>query len=66
MNENQKEQIIKHGENLNRIFHLSADPIKLCKSLRRLETQGNKLTTDYANGDIGEEQYLKGEKELLN
>ena len=47
------EQIAAHGENLNKIFNTGIEPVKLCKSLRRLEFKANKLATDYCNGDNG-------------
>jgi hypothetical protein len=46
-------QIEQHGHNLNTIFSTSHDPIKLCKSLRRLELKANKIATYYCNGDNG-------------
>ncbi len=49
------EEIQKHGGNLNRIFNTGLDPVKLCKSLRRLELQANKIATDWCNGDIDTE-----------
>lgn len=47
------QQIEQHGNNLNKIFNTEIDPVKLCKSLRRLEFKANKLATDYCNGDNG-------------
>lgn len=47
------EQIEKHGNNLNAIFGTSIEPVKLCKSLRRLELKANKIATDWCNGDNG-------------
>jgi len=46
------ERILRHGENLNRIFHTDLDPIILCKKLRRLETKASQICLDYCNGDI--------------
>jgi hypothetical protein len=45
------EQIRIHGENLNRIFGLNEDPIKLAKKLHSLEVKAHKLATDYCNGE---------------
>ena len=47
------QQIEKHGNNLNAIFNTGIDPVKLCKSLHRLEAQAHKLATDYCNGENG-------------
>lgn len=53
------QQIAEHGNNLNAIFNTGIDPVKLCKSLRRLEMQAHKLATDYCNGenDINSENW---------
>jgi hypothetical protein len=45
------EEIRNHGENLNRIFGLNEDPIKLAKTLHSLEVKAHKLATDYYNGE---------------
>ncbi len=46
-------RIRKHGEDLKRIFGLSLqDPVRLCKSLLRLENKAHRITEDYANGKI--------------
>lgn len=47
------EQIRNHGENLNRIFGLNEDPVKLAKKLHSLEVKAHKLATDYCNGENG-------------
>ncbi len=47
------QQIEQHGNNLNAIFNTGIEPVKLCKSLRRLEMQAHKLATDYCNGENG-------------
>jgi len=44
--------IKRHGEQLNVIFKTGIEPIELCKKLRKLELQANKLSTDCCNGDI--------------
>ena len=46
------QQIEQHGNNLNAIFNTGTEPVKLCKSLRRLELQANKIATDWCNGII--------------
>ena len=45
-------RIKKHGEDIKKIFSLPADtdPIKLCKSLRRLETQAQTIQETHGNG----------------
>ena len=45
-------RIKKHGEDIKKIFSLpaSTDPIKLCKSLRRLETEAQTIQTTHGNG----------------
>jgi hypothetical protein len=45
------ERISKHGEDLKKFFCLPADvdPIKLCKSLFRLENKAHRLAEDLCN-----------------
>ena len=45
-------RIKKHGEDIKKIFSLPADTehIKLCKSLRRLETQAQTIHETHGNG----------------
>jgi len=43
------EDIQKHGENLNVIFKTGIEPIKLCKSLFRLEKKAHHATTCLCN-----------------
>jgi hypothetical protein len=47
------QQITEHGNNLNAIFNTGIEPVKLCKSLRRLEAKAHQLATDYCNGENG-------------
>jgi hypothetical protein len=49
-------EIKKHGENLKVVFNLEAgiDPVKLCKSLRRIEIKAQRLALALCNGDIDE------------
>jgi hypothetical protein len=57
-------RIEKHGEDLKRIFNLNdADPVKLCKQLKRLETKTAKVMVDYCNGVVDTafiEEYRQG------
>jgi|9_EtaG_2_1085328.scaffolds.fasta_scaffold06133_4 hypothetical protein len=45
-------RIKKHGEDIKKIFSMPADtdPIKLCKSLRRLETKAQRIQETHGNG----------------
>ena len=43
------ENIQKHGENLNVIFNTGIEPVKLCKSLFRLEKKAHHATTCLCN-----------------
>lgn len=52
MNEKQRQEIRKHGENLQRIFNISGDPIALCKRLRRVENEARTYTTAQCNGEL--------------
>jgi hypothetical protein len=47
------QQIEKHGQDLNRIFGLNEDPIKLSKRLHTIEAKAHKLAEDYCNGENG-------------
>ena len=49
MNTKQKEEIIKHGEKLNRIFNTCIDPLTLCKKLIRLQQKAHNATTCLCN-----------------
>ena len=49
------QQIEQHGNQLNVIFNTGIEPVKLCKSLRRLELKANKIATDWCNGVIDTE-----------
>lgn len=46
------QQIEQHGNNLNAIFNTGIEPVKLCKSLRRIEAKAHKIAIDWCNGDI--------------
>ena len=59
------DKITKHGENLNKIFGLDEDPVALCKKLLRLENKISRVNTDWANGDIEEDEQDKVEKQVL-
>lgn len=45
-------RIEQHGNNLNAIFNTGIEPVKLCKSLLRLENKANNIAVKYCNGDI--------------
>ena len=60
------ENILKHGENLNRIFNTGIEPLTLCKKLFRLENKAHKLSTDYCNGVIDCEQWEEETQLILN
>ncbi len=49
-------RIKKHGEDIKKIFSMPADtdPIKLCKSLRRLENKAEGIQELHGNGEYGE------------
>lgn len=68
MNEKTKENVIKHGEDLIKVFKLkeNTDPIKLCRTLRRYEKQLNKLATDSCNGDISLKYEDEQSEKILN
>jgi len=53
------QQIEQHGNNLNVIFNTGIEPVKLCKSLRKLELKANKIATDWCNGVIDSEDIEK-------
>lgn len=50
MNKTMEAAIRKHGEDLQAIFGLTGDPVKLCKRLRQLEYVGHQLGMRYCNG----------------
>jgi hypothetical protein len=64
VNERMKQQIIKHGEDLNRIFNLNEDPDKLARRIHRLEIKAHRLATDYCNGENGVDSDNWDEKTL--
>ncbi len=51
MNKKEKmyQEIEQHGQNLNKIFNTGIEPVKLCKSLHRLETKAHHATTCLCN-----------------
>ena len=59
-------RIKKHGEDIKKIFSLpaSTDPIKLCKSLRRLETKAQRIQDIHGSGKY--EEAAKEEAQLIN
>lgn len=44
------ERIEKHGKQLQAIFNVEGDPVKLYKQLRRIETALNRYATYWCNG----------------
>ena len=68
MKEEIKQRVLKHGENLKKVFSLDSgtDPIKLCRTLRRYEKQLNKLATDSCNGDISRKYEDEQSEKILN
>ena len=63
MNKKEKDHVYKmikkHGDNLKAIFNIDEDSVKLCKRLFRLENKAHKLTTNWCNGDIEENDFNK-------
>lgn len=61
------ERIRHHGEQLLAIFPNATerDPVKLCKKLRRLELEGERLAVAYCNGDIESDSYEKRSDRFL-
>jgi len=59
------QQIEQHGNNLNAIFNTGIEPVKLCKSLRRLELKANKIATDWCNGVIDTEDISSYSEPIL-
>ena len=68
MKENIKKEVIKHGEQLKKVFNLpeETDPIKLCRTVRRYEKVLNQLATDSCNGLISLEYEEKKSEKVLN
>jgi hypothetical protein len=62
------ERIFDHGENLNKIFGLTDDPIKTAKMLHRFEVKAHQLATDYCNGvrGINSETWNPAADKILN
>ena len=52
MKDTMYEKIEKHGQTLIDYFGINEDPVKLCLTLRRLETKANRVMVDYCNGDL--------------
>jgi len=70
MKENIKVEVIKHANNLNKVFGLalSTDEAKLnlCRALRRLEVEAHGLAELECNGSgLTEQEELNKEAELL-
>lgn len=58
----QRTAIVRHGEQLLAIFPEATerDPLKLCKKLRRLESDASHYTLMLCNGD-----YLQGSEQII-
>ena len=66
MKQEQKERIIKHGENLIKVFNLKdVDPLELCRKLHRLENKMHRTAEDYCNGVIDDNEYERKEEITL-
>jgi hypothetical protein len=52
------DQITKHGNNLNAIFHTNLDAVALCKKLHSLEHKAHRLTEDECNTGTDHEAEL--------
>ena len=61
--ETMHDRIQKHGNDLLRIFPKAkcGDPVKLCKSLRRLEAEGQSLALRLCNGP----EFAQGEDDRI-
>lgn len=60
------ERINKHGRELMAIFKLhNVDPVKLCKSLRRIELKMTRISTDYCNGKVTSAEWAKARRATL-
>lgn len=64
MKEEIKQRVLKHSEDLIKIFKLEHikteyDKLLLCRKLRHLETEAHHLAEDYCNGIIDTEDTLK-------
>lgn len=61
------DKIVKHGNDLLDIFpHCTeTDPVKLCKKLRRLETEGERLAVAYCNGKMQSDAYDASSDKLM-
>ena len=58
-------RIKEHGENLNVIFGMDEDPIKLCKRLRRVETMASMYNERSCNGEVDEEESMKLSENII-
>jgi hypothetical protein len=60
------ESIAKHGQNLAHLFGLhGADPVKLSKSVLRLENKAHRLAEDYSSRPLPEGYVEKQEAAIL-
>jgi len=57
--------IKKHGEQLNNIFHTEFGPVELCKKLFRIENKVHTWSEYYCNGNINMEQWESTQNRAL-
>jgi len=65
--ERMEKAIYEHGKQLNQVFGLDEDPIKLSKQLRRIEVAANRYAVQLCNGEIDptEEEWDQQEELIL-
>lgn len=61
------QQIENHGRNLLWIFPSASeqDPVRLCKRLRRLESEAHRLAEDFCNGVISSDDWDTAEGRVV-
>jgi hypothetical protein len=60
------EQILKHGFDLIRIFHVyDGQPVTLCKKVHRLENKAHKMAEDYCNGLYDSETWYEAKENSI-
>ena len=59
--ERQREQILRHGFDLQRIYPESKNygPVELCKKLHRIETRAHRMAEEMCNYEVDIEKYEK-------
>ena len=63
-----EKKVIEHGNKLIKLFRLDekTNPINLCRALRRLEEEAEKMAISFCNGDINIDESDIIENKLLN